>query len=174
MSNDVDVSNKAWNELQADAKAGKISALEAMQRAHDRTEAVYRGYFTPMMEYFRSNDAAREANQQIIIEYLQRQEAAAIQQREDFRAMFEIVSGHTLDIGELKAKVAEYDRELASFRNSRDESIQERRELRADLVISKADRAKIHEELAAARQERQAISDALARIEKEMRRGNGH
>jgi chromosome segregation ATPase len=111
----------------------------------------------------------------------QRQEAAVNGLRADFQSLFEVVNGHTLDIGELKQTVAEHEREIASFRRSRDESIQERRELRADLTASKEDRIKIHKELKLANDElklasdeRKAITDALARIEREMKRGNGH
>jgi chromosome segregation ATPase len=171
----VDTSNKAWNDLETDAKAGNISALEAMQRSHDRTEAVYRGYFTPMMEYFRQKEEkeeARDKNQQIVIEFLQRQETATSELRDMFQSLFEIVNGHTLDINDLKQTVAEHDREIASFRQSRDASIAERRQLGIDLAASKDDRAKIHEELRLAADERKAITEALARIEARLPAGD--
>jgi hypothetical protein len=95
---------------------------------------------------------ADRGNRGLILQHLERsaawqdrQEAAVGELRADFRALFEIVNGHTLDINDLKQTVAEHDRAIASFRQSRDASIEERRRLSADLDASKEDRARIHE-----------------------------
>lgn len=170
-----DFSDLTWTRFRDAVNNGEISAQEAMRYVLARGDAVHGGQLAAIMSWLRDMDAkeeARDKNQKIIIEYLQRQEAAAEQQRADFRALFEIVSGHTLDITDLKQTVAEHDREIASFRQSRDASIQERRELRADLAASKEDRAKIHEELRTAADERKAITEALARIESRLPAGD--
>jgi len=64
----------------------------------------------------------------------------------EFRTTAETVSGLALDVERLKATVAAHDREMASFRASRDASIEERRDLFAKLDESSADRAKLHQE----------------------------
>jgi chromosome segregation ATPase len=173
----MDYGNDAWIKFQDDVNSGRIPAREAVEYVLSRDSGVHGGQLAALLAEIREREAkeeARDKNQQIIIGYLERQEAATEQQRADFRALFEIVNGHTLDINDLKQTVAEHDREIASFRQSRDASIEERRRLSADLDASKEDRARIHEELRQAAEERKTITEALARIEALQRNGNGH
>ena len=175
MSDDPITSNTAWNELRDAANEGRISARDALEKTLERANAVHGGQLAAIMLWFREQDAkeaARDKNRDLVVQYLERLEAAATEQRSMFQSLFEIVNGHTLDIGDLKQTVAEHDREIASFRQSRDASIAERRQLAADLVASKDDRAKIHEELRVAADERKAITAALARIEARLPAGD--
>jgi len=82
-----------------------------------------------------------------------RQEGALTEVRREFQS-----------IGE---KLDQHEAEMASFRASRDRSIQERADLRADLAESKADRRAIHKELEIASDERQRIMTILGSIEKQ-------
>lgn len=86
-----------------------------------------------------------------VLDISRRQESAVTELRHDFQSIAE--------------KVDDHDREIASFRVSRDQSIAERRQLQQDLSESKADRAAIHQELQEAKGERQSMADTLARIE---------
>lgn len=80
-----------------------------------------------------------------------RQEGMVTELRREFQSLAETVDGH--------------DREIASFRQSRDQSIAERKRHAADLEAIKADSAGIHNELHHAQLERQKIAEALRRIE---------
>lgn len=80
-----------------------------------------------------------------------RQEGAVAELRQEFQSLAETVDDH--------------EREIESFRQSRDQSIAERRQLAADLVESKSDRATIHRELQDAKAERQHMAETLVRIE---------
>lgn len=79
-----------------------------------------------------------------------RSEGAVSELRGEFRALAE--------------KVDDHDREIASFRQSRDQSIAERKQLRVDLAESRADRESIHQELAEAKAERRSIIGQLKAI----------
>lgn len=85
--------------------------------------------------------------------------------RTDFQSWFETVTGLADDVAILKRSVDAHEREIASFRSSRDQSIRERQQMFADLRDSKADRSDMRGELAAARNERAEIIKQLARIE---------
>jgi DNA repair exonuclease SbcCD ATPase subunit len=119
-------------------------------------------------EFMRRLDAKLDDDK----ERQERQETAVNALREDFQTVAEIVSSNVADINDLKQTVAEHEREIASFRQSRDASIAERRQLGIDLAASKEDRAKIHEELRTAAEERRAITEALARIEARLPAGD--
>lgn len=86
-----------------------------------------------------------------VLDISRRQESAVTELRHDFQSIAE--------------KVDDHDREIASFRISRDQSIAERRQLQEDLLESKTDRASIRHELQLATSERQHMADALRRIE---------
>ncbi len=80
------------------------------------------------------------------------------QLRDDFQSVAEVVSGIVVDLKSVKKTVASHDREIMSFRESRDQSIAERKELQIHNLESKKDRVSIHEEL-------HAMTNALSRIE---------
>ena len=94
--------------------------------------------------------------------------------RDDFRSWITTVTALADDLQDVQRKVADHDREIASFRQSRDQSIAERRQLQADLTESKADRRLIHKELSEAAIERHHILESLARIEQFLRLDDPH
>lgn len=99
--------------------------------------------------------AAERADRALILQYLERQEVAATQQRADFQALFEVVNGHDLDIGELKQAVQALKTKTADHDDSRDASIAERRRLTDELARTNSNFARLETEIRA----------ALARIE---------
>ena len=84
--------------------------------------------------------------------------------RTDFQSWLETVIGLSSSVQEMMRRLDNHDLELAQFRVSRDQSIDERKALQTDLVASKADRASIHEELRTAAIERREIMLQLAAI----------
>lgn len=84
--------------------------------------------------------------------------------RDDFRSWITTVTALSDGLLDTQRKVADHDREIASFRQSRDLSVAERRQFQTDLAESKADLQSIHDELHAAQTERQAMRLQLEEI----------
>jgi chromosome segregation ATPase len=98
--------------------------------------------------------------------HLAREGGVALRElRNDFQSWLETVTSIADDVLLMKRRIDDHDRDIASFRQSRDQSIAERLEFRIDLQDSKKDRESIHTELSIARDERARIATQLNRIE---------
>jgi predicted nucleic acid-binding Zn-ribbon protein len=152
----------ADNELhETIAAKGQLEKAIARMVVEDTTAAMAKslGSFMDRME---REELARTARYESIVKGVISEAVQPLMN--EFSAFGETVTNLMLDVDDLKGTVAAHDREIASFRQSRDESIAERQELRSDLAESKQDRASIHQELTTASHERQAMMRQLERI----------
>jgi len=84
----MDFSNDAWIKFQDDVNAGRIGARDAVEYVLARDSGVHGGQLAALLSFIReqeTKEAARDKNQAIIIAFLERQEAAAVELRQMFQ-----------------------------------------------------------------------------------------
>jgi chromosome segregation ATPase len=141
------------------------SMLGAVLKALANIEENQTGFTHPL--------GALVASQKMITEHLEKQdntlEALRTGQtvlRDEFQATGESIDQWRSGV---EATLASHTRTLAAHDASRDDSIEERRELRADLNESKQDRKALHAELEESKVDRKEIRDDLRAYRTELR-----
>lgn len=152
----------ADNELhETIAAKGQLEKAIARMVVEDTTAAMAKS-LNSFLDRMEATEAARATTYEAIVKGVISEAIRPLMN--EFSTVGETVTNLMLDVDDLKGMVAAHEREIASFRQSRDESIAERQELRMDLAESKEDRVSIHQELSVASRERQAMMRQLERI----------
>ena len=125
------------------AAKGQLEKAIARMVVEDTTAAMAKS-LNGFLDRLEAEEAARTARYESIVKGAVSEAVQPL--TATFSAFGETVNDLQLDVADLKTAVAAHDREIASFRESRDQSIAEREQLRADLEESKADRQLLHQE----------------------------